>query len=112
MIVKTKNSKGEGKGKDKDKDKDKDSWSWKGKGGGSWYDSSPAPQLALPDATPPGVDATMLERLKTKVAGGKMSSYDISQWYIMEFLTHITDPEEMKNICDQLLTACSHLGLP
>lgn len=59
----------------------------------------------------PGVTPAMMARLQKKLATGPMSSYDISQWYIIEYLGHVTDEEEMKRTCDMLLNACSHLGI-
>lgn len=67
-----------------------------------------APALSGPSA---GVTPAMMARLQKKLAMGPMSSYDISQWYIIEYLSHVTDEEEMKKTCDMLLTACSHMGL-
>merc|ERR1740117_1461564 len=62
-------------------------------------------------AAPPGVTPAMMMRLQKKLSTGMMSSYDVSQWYILEYLGHVTSEAEMKSTCDQLLAACSHLGL-
>lgn len=66
----------------------------------------------LEDETPKDLNPIMLERIKKKLAeGNKESSFDISQWYITEFLGHITEEAEMKTSCDQLLAVCAHLGV-
>jgi len=59
-----------------------------------------------------GIDPTMLQKLRAKLKTGTANSaYDISQWYIVENLGHVTQESEMKSICDMLLAACTHLGL-
>lgn len=69
------------------------------------------------ESTPEGVDSIMWKRLTTKLAqseheGEESTSESLSQWYIIENLGHVVDEEEMKAICDMLLTACVNLGLP
>jgi len=69
------------------------------------------PSAVAAKPVPAGIDPLMLSRLQTKLTGGKMSSYELSQWYIMEFLGHVTEEVEMKQTCDMLLGACAHIGL-
>jgi len=58
-----------------------------------------------------GVTPVMLGRLQAIIATGKVSSYDVSQQYIMEHLGHVTNEVEMQTLCGQLLLACSQMGL-
>lgn len=116
LIVKLKNAKGEGKKGFKDAVAP-------AAGKGTWDGANPLPAFAGPAGVtaaiaaaaaplpPAGVEPIMLERIKTKIAAGPTTSYDVSQWYIMEYLNHITEEEEMKASCDQLLSACAFLGL-
>jgi len=99
LVVKVKGDKSWRDGKDK------------GKGFDKGIEAITAGNMASPGGPPPGIDPLMMQRLQGKLQTGVMSSYDISQWYIIEFLGHITDENEMKTSCDMLLGACSHLGL-
>jgi len=61
---------------------------------------------------PPGIDHLLHERMKAKLdTSSPMSACEVSQWYIIEHLAHITDDEVMRDLCDQLLTVCAYLGL-
>lgn len=99
LIVKLKQQKGKGEGKGKGGD-------FKGYDGGDMASNGMS-------TVPPGVDPLIWSRLQNKLKeDGVMSSYDISQWYIIEHLSHVADEEEMKVTCDMLLSACEKLGLP
>lgn len=88
----------------------KDSPATKGAGKGGWAPTNQGWNAI--QASSGGVDAMMMGRLKKKMAtGGMMTAFDLSQWYIIEFLGHVTDPGEMKETCDLLLAACAALGL-
>lgn len=99
LVVRLKTPKGQGKGFQKSAKTD------------YWVPPAavaPVKVIQKPDA----VDSVMWTRLQLKLnKSGKMSSYDISQWYILEFLGHVTDENEMKDLCDVLLAACAHLDL-
>jgi len=61
---------------------------------------------------PPGVDNLLHQRVKAKLdTSSPMSACEVSQWYIIEHLAHITDDEVMRDLCDELLTVCAFLGL-
>jgi len=101
LVVRLKTPKGQGKGGFP-----------KGKGVTDYWVPPAAVVAAKVIEKPEAVDSVMWHRLQMKLnKSGKMSSYDISQWYIMEFLTTVTDENEMKDLCDLLLAACAHLEL-
>jgi RNA recognition motif-containing protein len=67
--------------------------------------------LPIDNSLPKDINPIMLARIQKKLKEGKMSSYDISQWYICEYLENIEEEEDMKANCDALLSVCSYIGL-
>jgi hypothetical protein len=67
--------------------------------------------LAIGGGDDGGLDSIMMSRLREKLSQGTMNAYELSQWYIIEYLGHVTDENEMKTTCDQLLAASAKLGL-